>query len=340
MELAQWRGARVQLLPQQRADGGGAAWFAQRPLSSGRQHAAVIGLGRRGSRARRALPAPTAPSSSTGSEACSICFEAEREPLRLANCGHAYCRACLGAFLRSQIQRANAFPLCCRDVSSGPRALAVVCGREIAASDVEAAVSADEWRQHRRLKLLRGSPSARECPRCSNIGVFEGASERSPRCQCQRCGSVFCFVHSAAHSEDEPCEAYEERTAGLEAPSRSEVARISQPCPSCGSHIEKTGGCNQMCCWACGANFCWLCGANVRNSSHACGAAERLSVAEHPMGRRSWSYSWILVGVLLSPFLVIVGLMYAVGYAALLLEKLVRHLCRRRGSDSTQALVV
>ncbi len=36
------------------------------------------------------------------------------------------------------------------------------------------------------------------------------------------------------------------------------VQHHTQPCPSCGSRIQKNGGCNHMSCAVCRRQFCWV----------------------------------------------------------------------------------
>ena len=34
-------------------------------------------------------------------------------------------------------------------------------------------------------------------------------------------------------------------------------------CPTCKASIQKSGGCNKMSCYKCGAMFCWICGVCI-----------------------------------------------------------------------------
>jgi len=36
------------------------------------------------------------------------------------------------------------------------------------------------------------------------------------------------------------------------------VQHHTQPCPGCGSRIQKNGGCNHMSCAVCRRQFCWV----------------------------------------------------------------------------------
>lgn len=38
------------------------------------------------------------------------------------------------------------------------------------------------------------------------------------------------------------------------------ITRATKPCPTCGTRIEKAGGCNHMTCRQCKAHWCWICG--------------------------------------------------------------------------------
>lgn len=338
MELCQWQRGRVQLLERE----AGGAPVAPRPLrrasTSMRRATVVLGSQRRSPGANRrtgdaqeqvAVDVKDAPT-------CGICFDAARDPLVLEHCRHAYCRACLGAYLRLKILRGSVYPLCCRDVADHARnAAAAICGREIAPADVARAVPPDVWRKYQRFKLQRDHRGARECPHCAHMQVFPQASAAKPTCVCGACGRAFCFVHSAAHAPDEACAHFERAHAAAEAPSRAEVARIAKPCPSCGSDIEKAGGCDHMCCTACAATFCWICGAALRDGAamrtHQCLAAADERSAGRGARLGGWEWAMALLAVLLSPLLLLVGAVYALGWLVLQAERAIKR--RAVGAD-------
>ena len=43
---------------------------------------------------------------------------------------------------------------------------------------------------------------------------------------------------------------------------------ISEPCPNCGSMIQKNGGCKHMVCYKCKYEFCWLCLGHYKRYRH------------------------------------------------------------------------
>lgn len=60
------------------------------------------------------------------------------------------------------------------------------------------------------------------------------------------------------------------------------VRHHTQPCPGCGSRIQKNGGCNHMSCSVCRQQFCWVCSPLLR-PSHVEWTSIRNAVAYCPM---------------------------------------------------------
>ncbi|BGP26799.1 hypothetical protein JCM10295v2_005759 [Rhodotorula toruloides] len=44
------------------------------------------------------------------------------------------------------------------------------------------------------------------------------------------------------------------------------LAKNSTQCPGCGTHIEKSHGCNHMACERCSSHFCFRCGSSISPS--------------------------------------------------------------------------
>lgn len=107
--------------------------------------------------------------------------------------------------------------------------------------------------------------------RCQNGGIVGLA--RKGYFACSSCRTVTCLQCQTRHHPgisheqnlgNQPRSAAERRQE--EAASRRVVAEISKTCPNgdCGAQIQKTAGCDQIKCRACGHDFCWICRADYR----------------------------------------------------------------------------
>ncbi|RLN87737.1 hypothetical protein BBJ28_00023635 [Nothophytophthora sp. Chile5] len=169
---------------------------------------------------------------------CRVCYE--ELPLAhaysLRDCGHEFCATCVQRYLELQICEGHVFPKCFY------RGEDVSCPKAIAERDIHALVSKELWEKYTRFKFNQENANARQCPFCNHSQVHPGGVS-SPRCVCAACSREFCFVHSSAHV-GETCAQYENKRIEEDALNRQVISEISQPCPGCGSDVEKTG-------WAC-----------------------------------------------------------------------------------------
>ncbi|CAG8577037.1 4875_t:CDS:2 [Gigaspora margarita] len=74
------------------------------------------------------------------------------------------------------------------------------------------------------------------------------------------CGEKSCYTHDVPWHENMSCAQYEEKSKESEAATNHYLMKHTKPCPKCGTHIEKNGGCNHMTCKirSCSYEFCWL----------------------------------------------------------------------------------
>ncbi|KZT55752.1 hypothetical protein CALCODRAFT_484519 [Calocera cornea HHB12733] len=109
----------------------------------------------------------------------------------------------------------------------------------------------------------RPSPAAQECTRTT----------------CHACQTTWCTLHDVPHP-GLTCAQYERRRSGplglglggemgkerwRERRVRWWIGRRTRSCPGCGTHIERSEGCDHITCYppaGCGYHFCWRCGAD------------------------------------------------------------------------------
>ncbi|CAG8519249.1 11735_t:CDS:2 [Ambispora gerdemannii] len=89
---------------------------------------------------------------------------------------------------------------------------------------------------------------------------FEG--DEAPIMTCEACQKKSCYTHDIPWHEEMTCSEYDEmmKYAEAETATQEYLKRETKPCPKCGVHITKDGGCNHMSCKVstCKYEFCWL----------------------------------------------------------------------------------
>jgi hypothetical protein len=168
-------------------------------------------------------------------------------------------------------------------------------------------------------------PHERECPTCGHAQVGSAAE---PALICARCGTSYCFHHSAAHGPATPCDAYEASQARAWAADTAIVRATCRACPGCGLSAAKDEGCNHVRCIRCAASWCWLCGRAVADVSwpdHYAwwavvdGCPNKQMTGETPGPFSDHLVLNLLYGaalVLLSPLWLLVGGLSFLGYLA------------------------
>jgi len=191
---------------------------------------------------------------------CLICYC--NEPLdkgfMLSNCGHRFCKDCIGGdagWFTNRIQDGDVRLMCFADSEHE----AGGCGAEIASADIEANVSPETFAKFCKFKVIIENPDARSCPRCEHLQI---GRLRRPQMTCAECGEVYCFTHGDAHPPGVSCWKYERSIRTTMVQDEAFIKRNVKKCPECGFGISKDGGCNHMTCSrpGCGGHFCWLCG--------------------------------------------------------------------------------
>ncbi|XP_055348380.1 E3 ubiquitin-protein ligase RNF14-like isoform X2 [Paramacrobiotus metropolitanus] len=206
---------------------------------------------------------------------CPVCFESHlgKNFLKLQNCGHRCCQACLKRHCETQIAEGTTWLVNC-----------LVCQAELHPSDVSALISEEKQDKFQRLQLdtaLTRMGDVVYCPRpqCNSVVIRDGDIG-----QCQ-CGFVFCTLCERSSHGIQPCYRENARESGItnrgwwptdvsaeERDTDAEYVRDRlltsimetgllanvKRCPRCVTYIQKISGCNHVVC-RCGQHFCWAC---------------------------------------------------------------------------------
>ncbi|CAG8654570.1 6523_t:CDS:2, partial [Dentiscutata heterogama] len=110
-------------------------------------------------------------------------------------------------------------------------------------------------------KLYESMSDIRFClnSKCDSAQVHSGEHDL-PIMTCPKCGSKACFTHDVPWHEGLTCSEYDQRKNNeQEVATHNYLLKETKPCPNCGVHIIKNGGCDHMTCKMpeCKYEFCW-----------------------------------------------------------------------------------
>ncbi|KAG2444472.1 hypothetical protein HXX76_001224 [Chlamydomonas incerta] len=220
---------------------------------------------------------------------CPICLEQQlgSRCVRLPECGHAFCGACLATHLRTQLGAGAVDNMRCPDPA---------CRRQLPHVALQQLMSQAEYERWETLTLQRTLDKMEDlvyCPRCR-----EPCLEDKDHCTlCPSCFYSFCSLCEEAWHPGSRCLDAEAKLALLEArragregesaarESATERARreldkmnelkslalvqsTTKQCPCCSMAVEKTEGCNKMTCAYCGVYWCWRCSGVIKGYDH------------------------------------------------------------------------
>jgi hypothetical protein len=174
---------------------------------------------------------------------CQICLDEPQQPFELP-CHHSFCTACLGSYIESKVVNGQTDISCIYISNDSPKPCAEAVTEQIV-SDV-LGTGGDHGLtillKYERFRYMDKHSNARECPKC---GFMQLGSDAERRMTCSGCNCVYCYVHSGAHP-DITCEQYEASIQTETDATNITLKQISKPCPGCGLHVAKSGGCNHM----------------------------------------------------------------------------------------------
>ncbi|TFK51776.1 hypothetical protein OE88DRAFT_1628695 [Heliocybe sulcata] len=190
---------------------------------------------------------------------CPVCFCDTTDPTTLP-CGHSYCRSCLAHLMRSSADTMPAELACVMEVSANPnrvcrRPIPLAVLRELLSPDEEAKVLETALTSHinARTQEYRYCPTP-DCPVIYRL-AGEGTVLRCPVCLNRICAAC----HVEFHEGLSCAEHRDNSSGGQDAFRKWREEHDVRPCPKCGVHMEKNGGCNHMTCISCKAHICWVC---------------------------------------------------------------------------------
>ena len=186
---------------------------------------------------------------------CCVCFTPVDNPkniFRLEYCGHAYCLDCI------QVQvapNAITFPLECAECSHPFvwqdcvnlfQRTNITC-QQLTATSVKC-------------YMMANKRAVRSCqtPNCDMVYVV---SDDGKRFICSHCGIHLCTKCHVQYHDGLTCAMYQ---AGKHVEPEVEQWLRKNPtkrkrCPKCTAPLEKTSGCNNVCCKHCHTSICWVC---------------------------------------------------------------------------------
>uniref|UniRef100_A0A146ZPL5 RBR-type E3 ubiquitin transferase n=1 Tax=Fundulus heteroclitus TaxID=8078 RepID=A0A146ZPL5_FUNHE len=230
---------------------------------------------------------------------CAVCFSTwlGAECVQLHECGHIFCRACLGEFCKAQITEGNVRGVTCPQVG---------CPATPTPAQVKSLVGEELFYRYDRLLLqstLDRMPDIAYCPRlsCGSAVILE---KSSPAAMCSVCSFAFCVdckktYHGTSKCYEAPKVPEQTSEDPLAVPPQTEEGMIAlledyttaskwrrrllenrygrqtllhtiegrvsdrwkavhtKPCPHCFFPIQKDGGCNHMICRWCHRMFNW-----------------------------------------------------------------------------------
>ncbi|KAJ2724445.1 hypothetical protein GGI07_001957 [Coemansia sp. Benny D115] len=235
---------------------------------------------------------------------CGICMEKQsgKHCMRLT-CAHVFCRACLQGYLTMLVEEGNLLLLRCPDPECRSQSDAE-SQQQLRRKELEELLSDEQLRRIDRLaeqRLIDGNRARYAwCPRagCGRGVEMDRKVDRLFECTC---GYVFCGICMRAWHGKNYCEMKSldrilqqyirvlrdvpnkhlqkqmERQYGAESlrkmlreydtnlASVNLIRDTSVQCPKCEFSIQKTYGCNHMCCSQCGIHFCYLCGNRINS---------------------------------------------------------------------------
>lgn len=192
---------------------------------------------------------------------CAVCWTPADNPFK-TDCGHTYCNSCIVA----QSASASEFPVrCLGDLGN--------CNTPLLLQDLKQVLSATEYEallETSLTKHIRSHPSSFQyCPTPDCSRFYRVSTPEYPNIfDCDHCLTSVCTsCHSAAH-DGQTCKQASIARADANEFAEWKKQNDARDCPSCGTPIQKSAGCNHMECWSCKIHICWYCMKTFKQSKH------------------------------------------------------------------------
>ena len=201
------------------------------------------------------------PDVATDISECCVCFESHSSKrrktffYRLELCGHVYCKECIQQQLEST---SIEFPVTCA---------ADQCDEQLVWRDFDNLFK-DKVKMLRDITsaslksyIARNSDIVHNCitPDCEMIYTV---SNDGKRFICRKCSANICTkCHTTWHEGFDTCDAFKNHSTGDKEFRKwmSDNKKNRKNCPKCQVPIEKSAGCQHVCCAQCKAHICWNC---------------------------------------------------------------------------------
>ncbi|KYG50631.1 hypothetical protein M433DRAFT_283044 [Acidomyces richmondensis BFW] len=146
------------------------------------------------------------------------------------------------------------------------------CDQDLSEQDVKTLAAPEDYHRYVdkiSMAVIKQDPNYRECPSANcSYGYIHIATDAGSIFRCAVCGAAYCISCEAIMHFGETCAKFQKRkrmnSSEQEKASISYLRRYTKPCPNCGAHIRKSGGCDHMTCENCRFQFCWRCFAPYR----------------------------------------------------------------------------
>lgn len=199
---------------------------------------------------------------------CPICFCEPEDAVR-ASCGHTFCAECFEDNCKSAAttSKGDDFQIKCPGDEGQ-------CAKAIALEEIKLHLSPSVYERVLRssfAEYIKQHPQDfRYCP-TADCGYIYRCAEKPPTSlhRCVNCLEEICTSCHARHGSYTCAEYKDIQSGGHEATERLKKELNIKDCPTCGTPMEKTEGCNHMTCGGCRAHICWVC-MQVFKASRPC----------------------------------------------------------------------
>lgn len=183
---------------------------------------------------------------------CTICEDTTDEVVRTRGCDHIACHDCFLAYCTTDVE--SKLPLRCFAIGCAVLIPMDQLRSQLPQADCKSIIDQAVYRH-----LECNVDTFGQCPGIDCEARFP-INRVKDKHICPKCFTVGCPKCKVEYHYGETCEERARSKQRDEEKMQSwlKTANAKQ-CPSCGTYIEKRGGCNHMVCVCCTAHFCWLC---------------------------------------------------------------------------------
>ena len=197
------------------------------------------------------LPKPGTPAAILP-EHCPTCYE--QCDLVTLNCKHSFCLTCITTYVHNHISNGNALKIECLQCS-------LLLDRNFVVSCIRDVQLTDKYDKFLLKNLIETHPLYSWCPGAGCGCIIKVEFSASKPVTCKMCSTLFCYVCKLNYHAPTPCKQFKNwlKKCQDDSETMNYICANTKDCPQCKVSIEKSGGCNHMCCRNCHFDFCWMC---------------------------------------------------------------------------------